>query len=269
MCRTLSLTIFLIAILIGTLGLSYELHRVEASGTIHIRADGSIDPPTAPISTLDNITYTLTGNILSDDDAYGMVVERDNIVIEGGGYALTGNGTGIGIMLWYRSNVTVRNMTISCFAKGVVLGESDNNALYGNNVTGNNGVGIELRYSNNNVLSGNNVLANTCLGIYLDDSCNNNTLSSNNVVNTDIDGDGKVDMRDVGYVARRFMCVSGDLLWDSSADVNGDGKINMMDTGTVAVHFGALAFIPCKYCRALFPQTSVSCPNCGAIQHSE
>jgi hypothetical protein len=30
-------------------------------GTIYIRADGSIDPPTALISTTDNITYTFMG----------------------------------------------------------------------------------------------------------------------------------------------------------------------------------------------------------------
>jgi hypothetical protein len=42
----------------------------------------------------------------------------------------------------------------------------------------------------------------------------------------------------VGYVARRFMCISGDSLWDPTADLNNDGKINMVDIGTVARHFG-------------------------------
>ena len=50
--------------------------------------------------------------------------------------------------------------------------------------------------------------------------------------------DGRIDMRDVAYVARRFMCVPKDLLWDSNADVNSDDKINMMDIGTVAKYFG-------------------------------
>lgn len=54
----------------------------------------------------------------------------------------------------------------------------------------------------------------------------------------DINRDGKVDMRDVGYVAKRFMCVPGDPLWDSSADVNGDGKIDLKDIGAVTRHFG-------------------------------
>ena len=54
----------------------------------------------------------------------------------------------------------------------------------------------------------------------------------------DVNADGKVDMKDVGYVARRFMCVPGDPLWDVNADLNGDEKINMVDIGTVARHFG-------------------------------
>jgi hypothetical protein len=54
----------------------------------------------------------------------------------------------------------------------------------------------------------------------------------------DINDDRKVDMKDVSYVARRFMCSPSDLLWDSVADINGDGKIDMRDISTVARHFG-------------------------------
>ena len=54
----------------------------------------------------------------------------------------------------------------------------------------------------------------------------------------DINGDGKVDMKDIGYTARRFMCIPGDPLWDPVADLNNDDKINMTDIGTVARHFG-------------------------------
>jgi len=54
----------------------------------------------------------------------------------------------------------------------------------------------------------------------------------------DINGNGKVDMKDIGYTARGFMCIPGDLLWDPVADLNNDGRINMNDIGTVARHFG-------------------------------
>jgi hypothetical protein len=54
----------------------------------------------------------------------------------------------------------------------------------------------------------------------------------------DINGDGKIDMKDISYVARRFACLPSDPLWDSAADINGDGKIDMKDISTIARHFG-------------------------------
>jgi len=47
----------------GTMSGVFEVKRVEANGNIYIRADGSVDPPDAPISALDNVTYTFTDNI--------------------------------------------------------------------------------------------------------------------------------------------------------------------------------------------------------------
>jgi hypothetical protein len=49
------LTLFLTSVLAFTPNISIA----EASGSVFIRADGSIDPPTEPISTTDNMTYTL------------------------------------------------------------------------------------------------------------------------------------------------------------------------------------------------------------------
>ena len=50
----------------------------------------------------------------------------------------------------------------------------------------------------------------------------------------DINADGIVDMKDVGYVARLFGTEPTGPLWDAKADVNGDGKINMRDVGITA-----------------------------------
>jgi parallel beta-helix repeat protein len=151
----------------------------------------------------------LTANITSDAD--GIVIERDNIVVDGAGYTVTGSGNGNGITLTDRSNVTVRNMTIKNFQYGIRLDSSSNNTLSGNNVTANNGYGIRLDsssnnntlsgnnvasngdgigldYSSNNNLSGNNVTANNQNGIYLVSSSNNNVLSGNNVTANKHDG---------------------------------------------------------------------------------
>ncbi|HUW47279.1 MAG TPA: hypothetical protein VMW36_00860, partial [Patescibacteria group bacterium] len=105
-------------------------------GIIYIRADGSIDPPTAPIYTADNITYTLAGNITANLD--GIVIERDNIVMNGAGYNMTGGGNRIGITLTNRSNVTVNNMTIINFEVGIwLLSSFSGNTLSGNNAADN------------------------------------------------------------------------------------------------------------------------------------
>ncbi len=57
----------------------------------------------------------------------------------------------------------------------------------------------------------------------------------------DINGDSRVDMRDVSYVARRFMCGPSDPMWDCNADINEDAKIDMKDVSNIAKEFGKAA----------------------------
>jgi parallel beta-helix repeat protein len=143
-------------LLIGMLTLAFNIQPVKASGTIYIKAEGSIDPPTAPISSIDNVTYTFTDNI---NDS--IVVERDNIVVGGAGYSVQGTGSGTGIELSGRRNVTISNMKIREFEYGISLGlGSSNNTVSGNNVT-NNQRGIWLVCSSNNFLRDNVMAGNT------------------------------------------------------------------------------------------------------------
>jgi len=162
MSRRLFLTTFLITVLVGTLGLLFEVQRVEASGTIYIRADGSIDPPTALIQRNGDV-YTLTGNITSD--AHGIVVEKDNIVVDGAGYTVEGMMEGAseskGIDLSSRINVTVTNIKITSFSYsyGIYLYSSSNNSISGNSITA-NWWGLLLYSSSNNSINGNNIANN-------------------------------------------------------------------------------------------------------------
>ena len=50
--------------------------------------------------------------------------------------------------------------------------------------------------------------------------------------------DGKIDLRDIGYVARRFMSTPTGLLWDPRADLNFDNKVDMQDIAIIAGDFG-------------------------------
>ena len=120
-----------------------------------IRSDGSVDPPTASIQRTGEI-YTFTDNIIG----YTIAVERDNVILDGSGYTLQGTGSSTGVFIRNRNSITVRNMEIRDFSKGIRLltdvgmGISGNHILSGNNLI-NNGLGISISYSSNNVLRNN------------------------------------------------------------------------------------------------------------------
>jgi parallel beta-helix repeat protein len=110
--------------------LAFPVRSVEADGIIYIRADGSVDPVTACITSSDNVTYTLTDEIYE-----GIVVERDGIVVDGKGYTVQGAGNGTAIDLSGRTNVTVKNAEIRFFETGILLDNSSRNTVSANNVT--------------------------------------------------------------------------------------------------------------------------------------
>jgi len=203
--RTVS-GIMLTLLLIGMLALVFDVQPVKASGTIYIRADGSISPSTSNITSTDNVTYYFT-----DNNHDSIVVERDNIIVDGAGYTLEGAAAPWGIYLSQRQNVTIKNMEIKAFMHGIVVGfssngnivsgnkftannydgivvtESSNNTISGNNVT-NNGLGIRLAESSSNSISGNNITANDEGGIYLGYSSNSNNIHENKITANNYDG---------------------------------------------------------------------------------
>ncbi len=174
--------VFLVALLflVSISSFTLKVQCVEASGTVYIRADGSIDPPTAPIQRNGNV-YILTGNITSDAD--GIVVERDNIVVDGSGFHVEGAGASFsnGIYLDRRSNVTIQNAKFTTFHWGIqVCNSSSNNRVSGNTATNNTADGVYLVSSFNNSVSGNTATNNSVCGIHLLLS-SNNSVSGNTV----------------------------------------------------------------------------------------
>jgi len=155
------------------------------SGTIYIRADGSIDPPTAPIFSSDNITYIFTNNIYDEM----IMIQKDDVIIEGLGYKIQGyydpSSYTIGIDLSSRTNVTVRNTIIAGFLLGIYLQNSHYNILSNNSLLNNGVWGIYLYASNFNYLSANSIKASSS-GIELSDSSNNTIC--NNVINKNEEG---------------------------------------------------------------------------------
>jgi len=189
-CGILLILLFMVMFLSA---INIKPAKAEWTGTVYIRVDGSIDPPDAPIITYDNVTYTLTDNITSSGD--GIIVERDNIIIDGAGYTLKGVGDFEfkGVKLSDITNVTIKNMKIKSFENGIFINcswkckiiwnyiknnknaiwlqNSYNNTIAKNIVTENNGYSLILDNSSKNKIQENNITRNN--GIRLSNSSNN------------------------------------------------------------------------------------------------
>jgi len=195
------INIVMLLFLVIAVSLTFSICLAEAHGTIYIRSDGSVYPPTAPIQINGNV-YVFISNIYES-----IIVERNNIVIDGKGYALEGNHNGSGILLKTVNNVTVRDIVINSFIYGVYLynssecniletnittsakyggygiylNESSNCNVYKNMITStiSGGYGIYIIYSKNNRISQNRLERNAC-GIRIQ-RASNNTFSYNSV----------------------------------------------------------------------------------------
>jgi parallel beta-helix repeat protein len=172
--------IILTLLLTSIFTLALNIEPAKATDTIYIRADGSIDPPTAPISTVDSITYTFTGNVYDS-----IVVERNNIAIDGSGYTLQGSGIGSGIINPYHDamNVTIKNANIKGFRIGV-------ESWYGfvllkNNIVYNSGYGVWGA----GLISQNIISNNGYEGIMIPEG-GSSTISGNTLVNNGINARG-------------------------------------------------------------------------------
>jgi parallel beta-helix repeat protein len=170
-----------------------------------IRSNGSVDPSTAPIQR-DGDVYTFTDDIVG----YTIASERDNVIIDGGGYSLIGNGNSTGILILNRKGVTVRNMNVSNFGYGIRIiadfyfgATSENNALSGN-IVENNNHGIYLSYSSNSVLRNNIMNNNThnfgVQGKYAQDVDVSNTVDGKPVIYW-VNQQDRAVPSEAGYVA--------------------------------------------------------------------
>ena len=231
---TLCLTVFSIS----------EIGIVKADETIFIRVDGSIEG-SDNIQRMGNI-YTFTDNIVNQS----IVVEKDDIVVDGAGYTVQGTGVDTGISLNGRSNVTIKDVEITNFRYGIMLMSSSNNILVDNNAYSNTWAGIQLGYSANNSISGNKVTNNSEDGIALYSSSfntiflnsitshnrdgvafyswsNNNTLYGNNITTSGSTGI-RVDLSSFNTVSGNNITDNNDgiFLWSSNHKIYNNNFIN-------------------------------------------
>lgn len=179
----------LLMLLTSMLVLTFGVERARAVEAIYIRDDGLIDPPDSPIFTFDNLTYALTGDVNES-----IVVERNNVVIDGSGYVVTGTQAyaSTGVDISGRTNVTIKNVEISAFDDGILLFSSFGISIIRSNLT-NNQFGVRLAaFSNDSRICENNFMGNAQCGIWLGTLSEDNLISLNEIVNNK-KGIGSID----------------------------------------------------------------------------
>jgi hypothetical protein len=176
--RTLSLAVAIACLLLCSLSVLSVKSQSEMYVFIFLRADGTVEPSSAPIQRVDDV-YSFTGSIHDP-----IIIERSNIILDGSGLLLDGAGhngtvlgrdTRVGINVT-ASNVTIRNIRILHWNAGI-LGAYDGNSIMGNWIT-NNDYGIKV-YSNDYSISRNYIANNICDGVQL--RGNHTIISQNNL----------------------------------------------------------------------------------------
>jgi len=156
--------------------------------------------------------YTLGSNLSANGTA--ITINASNVVLDGQGHSIMGNGTGYGINLSGVDNVTLRNIRIGNFSIGLKITNSSydtfdnltfigntinvwldpNNTILQNSLLAGGQYGLVLTNSNNNILRYNVFVNNTKIGVLLNGSSTNNTLLNdtvyNNMVGIKFDGSG-------------------------------------------------------------------------------
>jgi parallel beta-helix repeat protein len=205
---------FLCILAVGVLVPTFKPQQIKGYGPVYIRADGSIEPSDVPVSTLDNVTYTF-----ADDVYYYLVIERNNIVVDGAGHMLHGAWGDTGISLNGRINVTIRNTRIKAFNDGISLDSCLNSTISRINLTEISDSAIYLHNSSGCMISENNATAKF-IGMDLS-NCSGILISENEI----FEGGCGVDIftSSNNYISRNNVTASG-------------GGICLLDSSNNTVH---------------------------------
>jgi len=159
-------------VLLGMLSPVLVPETAFASNTIYIMANGLVSPSGVNITTTDNRTYTFTGNV---NDT--IVIQRDNIIIDGAGYSLMGTGEEA-LLLNFRINVTIKNVRVEESQTGIYLYKCSLCNITSNVLTSNSWHAIHLDDSSNNTVGGNDITGNSNRAIYVEYSSYNDIVGN-------------------------------------------------------------------------------------------
>jgi len=198
-----------------------------------------------------NRSLTLCKNFynIPDSGDYGVIIiNSSDIILDCNNATLNGTGSGAGIYVENKNNVTIKNCRILNYDTGIYLYYSSNNNIE-NNTANSNDWGIYLSRSSNNILQENKI-SNNNIGILSDDSdtiinsnfvCNNTDsdfdsfdwLSSSGDNNTCDNADGWDDSNKIGCanLCLQSPSISGYVFDSETFNPILDARVNLYENG--------------------------------------
>jgi len=117
-------------------------------------------------------------NLSANVSGTAIEIDTDNVVLDGNGNVIRGNGWSRGLYIWKHKNITIKNLRIENFGNGIEILHSEKMTITDNTVTNNKHWGIVIVHSSNVLITGNIINSNE-RGISLGSS--NNVHLVNNV----------------------------------------------------------------------------------------
>lgn len=138
-------------------GIQQVFAQSSVTEIVYIQSDGSVSSSTnstVPLEQSGNV-YTFTG----DMSVYSLVVQRSDIIIDGAGFSLQGEGE-VAIDITSVGSITIQNLDMhGSFNYGIYISQSSFNKIIDNTISG-NGIGIRIYNSTQNTLTGNTIQNN-------------------------------------------------------------------------------------------------------------
>lgn len=193
--------------------------------------------------------YTVTLNVTDNDGLWNTTSSVLNVV-----FIQVNHDVAITNISLYRSvvsNKTVTSMNVTAQNQGDVQ-ETFTVTLYYNStaigsqaITVNSGslAALSFSWDTTGITIGNYTITASATSMSGETDTADNSLSSQIQVSIlgDINGDRRVDMKDVSKVAAGFQATPGQPKWTANGDLDENAVINMKDIGTIAKEFGKIA----------------------------
>jgi len=171
-----------------------------------------------------------------------LIVNADGVTVDLNGHTLSGSGSGVGVTVRARQNVTIHGGTIRDFTTGIFVANSNGVLIKDNRLTGNR-EGVFLNGSSDNVVKENEAWQNQLRGIMLRPTLSG-TMSTRNLVKENVLRENPSGILVFGQPGNTFKenRISGSSF--AAIDLTGPGasgnffKENVLETSAAGISFG-------------------------------